>query len=84
MKAIAKRLCRLEDQFGPVDRKPRKVSRTVVQRWSRGATSLENARCKRTLCADGTLTELVELAGNDEVAPDELDNWVASFSIERL
>ena len=49
-------------------------------------TSLETARCKRTLAPDGSVMELVELFGSnqgpDSITDEELDRWVASFPIE--
>jgi len=87
VKGIARRLHRLEDQLTPADRKPLKCSRTIIQKWKRCPTSLENARCKRALCPDGTLSELVELEGSDEDLPftdQALDNWVASFPVETI
>jgi len=40
----------------------------------------------KTLCPDGTVSELVELFGTNEgpdsVTAEELDQWVAGFPIE--
>ncbi|MGA2186400.1 MAG: hypothetical protein ABSH47_25575 [Bryobacteraceae bacterium] len=85
MRTVIKRLARLEDQFVPPDQKARKCFRLIVCRYG-AKTSLENATCKRTLCPDGTVMELVELNGSYEgshsVTAEELDRWVASFPIE--
>jgi hypothetical protein len=85
MRTVARRLARLEEQVAPPDQKARKCFRLIVCRYG-GRTSLENARCKRTLSPDGTVMELVELYGSNEgpdsVTPKELDQWVASFPIE--
>ena len=60
MKAIAKRLRRLEDEFGPADGKPRDRFRLVVRSAGEMLGS-ESATSRRTLCPDGTLMELVEI-----------------------
>jgi hypothetical protein len=85
MKAIAKRLRRLEDQFGPADRKPRNYSRLVLRPAGLSKPDLENSTCRRTLWPNGTVHESIVLApGNNgrELTDDELDRWVASFPIE--
>ena len=50
--------------------------------------SFEKATCKRTLCPDGTLWEVVRLdkIGEDGEQPTEaeLDSWIAGFPIEPL
>jgi hypothetical protein len=87
VKTIVKRLARLEDQFVPPDQKARKCFRLIVCRYG-AKTSLENARCKRTLCPDGTVAELVEMYGSNDgpesVTAEELDRWVAGFPIQGL
>jgi hypothetical protein len=85
VKAIAKRLCRLEDQFGPADGKPRKTFRVTTQPVGRGPVDLGNSCCQRTLCADGTVCESITLVAGDngrEITEDELEQWVESFPIE--
>ncbi len=88
MKAISRRVHRLEDQFAPADRKPRRYERMIVYKWGSSPASLENARCKRPLCPDGTLLELVELEGSNEglgtLTDDEQDEWVAGFPVATL
>ena len=50
--------------------------------------SFEKATCKRTLCPDGTLWEVVRLdkIGEDGEQPTdaELNRWIAGFPIEPL
>jgi hypothetical protein len=50
--------------------------------------SFERAACKRTLCPDGTLWEVVRLdkIGEDGEQPTEaeLNRWIASIPIEPL
>ncbi len=87
MKAIAKRLRRLEDQFGPADGKPRERFRIVLQPAGLRTPDLEHSTCRRTLWPNGTVSETVEFGtGNNgrEVTNDELDQWVASFPLEAL
>ena len=85
MKIIDRRLCKLEDQFRPADRKPRQCLRMVVRRLGckRG---FENETCSRTLWPDGILFELVWLdiskEGRGTLTGEELDRFVASFPIK--
>jgi hypothetical protein len=84
VKAIAKRLCRLEEQIGSADRKPRVSSRIVLRRVD-SIPGLAGAACWRTLLPDGTVSESVALGTSSngrEVTDEELDAWVASFPIE--
>jgi hypothetical protein len=50
--------------------------------------NFERATCKRTLCPDGTLWEVVRLdkIGEDGEQPTdaELNTWIASFPIQPL
>jgi hypothetical protein len=85
VKAIAKRLCRLEEQIVPADRQPRVSSRIVLHRLDR-ISGLEGATCWRTLLRDGTVSESVVLgrSSNGRAATDEeLDRWVETFPIEK-
>ena len=53
--------------------------------YTLGELDLERSTCKRTLCQDGTLMELVELHGNpDGLNDEELEKWIATFPIIRL
>ena len=50
-----------------------------------GKADLGNSRCRRTLCADGTVSESIVLAtGNNgrEITGAELEAWVESFPID--
>jgi hypothetical protein len=80
VKAIIKRLRRLEDQFGLADRQPRQYLRIVVERLGRTQRS-EHATCRRTLWPDGTLFEMVHF-GRDELTNEDLDRWIATLPIE--
>jgi len=81
MKAIGRHLSRLEDRFAPRD-KPRDRYRLVVRTFG-PEEGLQNATRKRTLCANGLLTEIVELEGSgDDVTDEDLDRFVESFPIE--
>ena len=45
--------------------------------------NLANSTCKRTLGANGLLTEIVDLDGSDQGLTDEdLEEFVASFPVE--
>ena len=97
MTTITRRLSRLEDQFWPPAAQPRTRFRVVVSMRDPDAPavrrpsrepSFEKATCKRTLCPDGTLWEVVHLdkIGEDGERPtdDELNSWIAGFPIEPL
>jgi|HubBroStandDraft_4_1064222.scaffolds.fasta_scaffold953754_2 hypothetical protein len=84
MKAIAKRLCRLEDQFGAADRRPRDYVCIVLRRLDR-VPGLEGATPRRTLWPNGTVCENVVLRASTDghkLTDDELDRWVAGLPIE--
>ena len=84
VRAIARRLRRLEDQFGPTERKPRDYSRIVLIRLDR-IPGLEGAMCRRTWWPNGTVHKSVVLGKSSdghELTKEELDQWVASFPIE--
>jgi hypothetical protein len=61
MKAMNRRLSRLEDQLGGADGKPRKSFRMMLRPTS-GKAELEKSTCRRFLCADGTVSENIVLA----------------------
>jgi hypothetical protein len=95
MKTVIRRLSRLENQFNPPA--PRTSFRVVVRmedpdapaiRRRDIAPSFEKATCKRSLCPDGTLFEVVRLdkIGEDGEQPTEaeLSRWIAGFPIEPL
>ena len=84
MKPVIRRIARLEDQFGSVD-KPRSRLRLIVMDLG-SRLCLGDATCKRTLGPAGTLVEVVDFKnhdqGPDELTDEELDRWVASFPIQ--
>ena len=84
MKAIARRLRRLEDQLGPSDGKLRHYFRIVLIRLDR-IPGLEGATCRRRMLPNGTVSESVVMGTSRdgrEFTQEELDQWVASFPIE--
>jgi hypothetical protein len=84
VKAIGRRLSRLEHQFGPSAGQPRDYFRLIVRRMDRKA-GLAGATCTRTLLPGGTLSEVVRLdkgRGGIEPTEEQLDAWVATFPIE--
>lgn len=97
MTRITRRLNRLEDQFWPPAVKPRSRFRMIarwvdpdapaVRRQDR-QPSFEKATCRRSLCPDGTLFEVVRLdkiyEDGDQPTDEELNRWIASFPIEPL
>jgi hypothetical protein len=85
VKAIAKRLRRLED-YSTVNGKPRDRLRLVVRRMDR-TSGLEGATCHRTLFPNGTLSEIVRLDksnGGCEPTEDQLDRWIACLPIAAM
>lgn len=95
MKAITRRLNRIENRFSPP--KPRTRFRVVIRREDVDAPlvrnrdrepSSENATCTRSLCSDGTLGEVVRLdnmgEGSERPSDEELNTWIAGFPIEPL
>jgi hypothetical protein len=80
MKAILRRVDRLEERFGS---KPRNVFRLVVTRSTGGEPNLEKATCRRHY-AGGLLTELIDLKSwNNPFTSEELDRFVDRFPIKR-
>jgi hypothetical protein len=82
VRAIARRLHRLEDQFG-ADGRPRERFTVVGERL--GCTV--GATCYRTLCPNGIISESVMLGTSRdgrELTPEELDKWILSFPIEPM
>ncbi len=85
MRAVVRRIDRLEDQFGSTSGKSRRHLRMMIS-MAGSNPSLEDATCSRRLCSDGTLLELVEFnkhhEGPDELTDEELDRWVESFLVD--
>ena len=97
MKAITRRLNRIENQLNPPPPQPRTWFRVVVRMGDPDAPlvrrldrkpGFEKATCKRTLCPDGTLWEVVRLdkmnEGGEQPTEAELNTWIAGFPIEPL
>ena len=86
MRPVIRRITRLEDRFAHQQDllgNPRGRLRIVVCRMDR-PLSLETSRCRRTLTADGSLTEVVRLDGiRGGLTDDELEKFVQSFPVER-
>ena len=86
MKNLDRRLARLEDRLSPTDcaRNPRQRLRVVVCRMDR-ALSLDTSTCRRTLSADGVLTETVRLDGiRGGMSDEEMEKFVETFPIETI
>jgi hypothetical protein len=97
MKTVIRRLNRIENQLCPPALRPRTRFRVVVWTVDPDALgvrrlgrepSFERATCKRSLCPDGTLWEVVHLdkIGEDGEQPTEaeLNRWIAGFPIKPL
>jgi hypothetical protein len=88
MKALAKRLVRLEERFTPVEhdylRDPRARHRLTITNIGK-QLSLETSTCRRTLSADGSLSEIVMLDGTREGLSDaDFERFIESFPVERV
>jgi len=84
MKAMNRRLRRLEDQLGGANGKPRKIWRMMPCPLGRKA-ELGKSTCRRFLCADGTVSETIVLAPGEnghKITDAELEEWIAGFPIE--
>ena len=97
MKALTRRLNRIENQLNPPPPKPRTWFRIVIRRQDVDALvvrkpdrepSFGKATCTRSLCPDGTLWEVVRLEkmseGGEQPTDAQLDVWISSFPIEPL
>jgi hypothetical protein len=83
MKAIVRRVFKLEDRFGfsgkPRDRVQFVFSTIGIEQ------SLENATCSRTLQPDGKVLEYVDFTrgpkGSGKLNEEELNRWLDTFPI---
>jgi len=83
MRRLNGRLDKLERMLHPRGT-PRERLRVVTCGMDRAA-NLANATCKRTLCENGLLLEVVHLDGDrDGLTDEQLDKFVESFPIENL
>jgi hypothetical protein len=82
MKAVQKRVGRLEDRLETaLSGKPRIHLRVLVNDFAPGV-DLDKSSCRRTLNDAGGLIEIVNLAGSaDAISQTELENFIASFPI---
>ena len=89
MKAVIRRIARLENRLAPKVQPdfvchPRHRLRLVVSGLDR-ALRLETSTCTRTLTASGCLTEVVKLDGSREGLTDEdLEKFFKSFPVETI
>ena len=84
MKAILKRVGRLEDRFAiNSSGKPQVTVRAIFHSSWRGPVNLATSTCRRTLNPGGGIFEIVELDGDDDgLSEEELEKFIASFPIE--
>ena len=80
MRAIARRLRRLEEQLGTDERRTYRV----VVHWEGCAPSLKNATCNRRLCPDGSLLEVVYLDHSDDALANGSDGDAEPLTHEEL
>ena len=83
MKAIVRRVGRLEDRFQTqLSGKPKSNLRIIVTRAGSGA-NLATSTCTRRLNNTGGLIEIVDLDGDDSgISEEELEQFIASFPID--
>jgi hypothetical protein len=84
MKAVARRIAKLENQLEPANR-PRPRIRLEIRTLG-SKLCLEDATCKGTMCSDGSLLEVVDFKnhneGPDELTDEELNRWLDGFPIQ--
>jgi hypothetical protein len=87
MKALARRVHRLQCQFAPARdylQNPRDRLRLIVSAMDHDL-SLETSTCTRTLCVNGTLMEVVDLDGiRGSLSDEALDRFVSRFPVHTL
>jgi hypothetical protein len=85
MRAVVRRIDRLEDQLGSANGKTRRRLRMMIS-MAGAEPSLEDANCRKTLWSDGTLFEMVEFNkhndGPDELTDEELGRWLERFPVD--
>jgi len=72
MKTVIRRLNRLEGHFRVNE--PKNVLRIVVAPAGAGDADLDDAPCKRNLCADGTVMELVVCSAGGMASEKRIDS----------
>lgn len=83
MRAIARRLHRLEERAG-LSGKPQERLLVVVSALGR-PLNLAGSTCRRTLGLDGSILDHVHLDGSrDGLTDEELDRFIERFPIESL
>jgi hypothetical protein len=83
VKAINRRLCQLEEQFHPPDflAHPRRFPRLVIGRAGDTGYRVPSC-CRRTLCANGTLLELVVINDSASLSHEEFERFIESVPIQ--
>ena len=83
MKAIVRRVGRLEDRFQTqLSGKPKSSLRIIVTLAGSAAANLATSTCTRYV-RDGLLTEVVQLDGaRGSISDEELETFVARFPID--
>lgn len=86
MRAVTRRVAALENRIWSAGR-PRERFRMIVSRRD-ARRCLDGASCKRSLCSNGLLMEVIRLnkcdARHDDLTDEQLDLWVGSQPIEGI
>jgi hypothetical protein len=83
VRAVLRRVSRLEHSFVTDAAEPRSVFRIVFSSIC-GELNIATSTCTRTLCPKGLLAEYVRLDGLNELTETQLEAYIQSFPIERL
>jgi hypothetical protein len=83
MNALTKRLVRPDERLRPADfaRNPRVRHRLTVTNIGKQLT-LATSTCRRTLCADGSLFEIVGLDRTGSLVRRRLETFIESFPVD--
>ncbi len=86
MKAVSRRIARLEERFAPTTQdRVKKRLRAIICRVDGGVPDLAKCTAKRTLCPDGTLLEVVRVNGSAKLLDRaKLQEWLRSFPVLTL
>ena len=86
MKAVSRRIARLEERFAPTTQDPvKKIQRVLISRVDGGVPDLSKSSAKRTLCPDGMLLEVVHLDGSSALLDREkLQEWLLGIPVLTL
>ena len=83
MRDVVRRVHRLENHYAP-SRQPLRRFRLVVHRMDR-KEDIHGATCRRSLCSDGTVMEIIRMdrSQGHDFTEEEFEAWIESCPIER-